>query len=144
MKIIYRLLVFSILLTFCNELHSQIGVTGYSTYAFGINTNQNKAISGELKTFANRDLDDILLEGDIFFNFNSGKNHRFSIGVGINMGPFLGDDNFNSITTPIQLEFYPLEDYKKLSFLFELSPEIEGRESIFLRNLWGIRYSFGE
>jgi len=46
-----------------------MGITSYSIYALGINTNQNKMISGELKTFANRAIDDLLMEIDVFYNF---------------------------------------------------------------------------
>jgi hypothetical protein len=45
-------------------------VTSYSIYALGINTNQNKTISGELKTFANRSFEDLLLEIDGFYNYD--------------------------------------------------------------------------
>jgi hypothetical protein len=57
-----------------------MGVTSYSVYSLGINTSQNKTISGELKTFANRAFEDLLMEADIFYNFEPGTYHRFSIG----------------------------------------------------------------
>jgi len=37
-----------------------------------------------------------------------------------------------------------LQNFKKLSFLFEVTPEILSEDGVNLRNLWGIRYTFGE
>ena len=126
------------------ESFSQIGVTSYSIYAIGINTSQNKRISGEIKTFANRPVEDISIEIDGFYNFKPRPYHRFSIGLGINVTPFLGYDQFYALTIPVSLEIYPLQDFKKLSLLFELTPEILTEDGVNLRHLWGIRYTFGE
>ncbi len=54
----FVLLVLSILSL---ESFSQIGITSYSIYSIGVNTSQNKRISGEIKTFANRPVEDISL-----------------------------------------------------------------------------------
>jgi len=124
--------------------YSQIGVTSYSIYALGVNTIQNKMISGELKTFANRTIDDLLMEIDLFYNFKPKTYHRFSVGLGLNAGPFREFDHINAFTIPAQIEIYPLQDFKKLSLLFELATEIVVESDINIRSLWGIRYTFGE
>lgn len=121
-----------------------MGVTSYSIYALGINTSQNKVISGELKTFANRGIDDLLMEIDVFYNFKPRTYHRFSVGVGLNAGPFREYDHIYALTIPAQVEIYPLQDFKKLSFLIELAPELFVEDDVNLRSLWGIRYTFGE
>ena len=144
MKKLTKLFVFTIIVTFCIDTNSQIGITSYSIYALGINTSQNRIISAELKTFANRDIDDLLMEADVFFNFKPGNYHRFSVGVGINIGPFQEGDLIYALTVPLEIEIYPFQNFKKISLLFELTPEITGDNNLNLRNLWGIRYTFGE
>lgn len=137
-----KLVVMILLISTCYECFSQIGITSYSIYALGINTSQNKKISGELKMFANRPIGDLLVEINGFYNFKTRDYHRFSIGIGFNIGPFRGFDNIYALTIPAAIEFFPFKDFKKISFLFELAPELLVEEDINIRWLWGIRYSF--
>ena len=144
MKKQFTFIAITFLLTLSLKSYSQMGVTSYSIYALGINTSQNKMISGELKTFANRAFDDLLMEIDVFYNFEPKTYHRFSVGIGLNVGPFREFDHIHAITIPAQIEIYPLQNFKKLSLLFELAPEIVVESDLNIRSLWGIRYTFGE
>ena len=144
MKKQFTFIAITFLLTLSVKSYSQMGVTSYSIYELGINTSQNKMISGELKTFANRAFDDLLMEIDVFYNFEPKTYHRFSVGLGLNVGPFHGFDQIHAFTIPAQIEIYPLQDFKKLSLLFELAPEIVVESDLNIRSLWGIRYTFGE
>jgi hypothetical protein len=144
MKKQFVFIAITFLLTLSVNSYSQMGVTSYSIYALGINTSQNKMISGELKTFANRTIDDLLMEIDIFYNFKPKTYHRFSVGLGLNAGPFREFDHIYAFTIPAQIEIYLLKDFKKLSLLFELAPEIVVESDLNIRSLWGIRYTFGE
>lgn len=139
----FKFLILIVLSTLSIDSFSQIGVTSYSIYSLGINTSQNKRISGEIKTFANRPIGDILVEIDGFYNFKPRPFHRFSIGLGVNVVPFKEFDQFYALTIPVSIEIYPLQDFKKLSLLFELTPEILSEDGVNLRSLWGIRYTFG-
>ena len=138
-----KFLILIVLSTLSIDSFSQIGVTSYSIYALGINTSQQKRISGEIKAFANRPIGDILIEIDGFYNFKPRPYHRFSIGLGVNVAPFKEFDQFYALTIPVSIEIYPLQDFKKLSLLFELAPEVLAEDGVNLRSLWGIRYSFG-
>jgi hypothetical protein len=144
MKKLFVFIVITFLLTLSVKSYSQMGVSCYSIYALGINTSQNNMISGELKTFANREIDELLMEIDIFYNFNPKTYHRFSVGLGLNAAPFREFDHIYALTIPSQIEIYPLKDFKKLSLLFELAPQIVVEDDIHIRSLWGIRYTFGE
>ena len=144
MKNSIKLLVLAFFVTLCTETYSQIGLTSYSTSAIGINTSHNKKIVGELKTFTNRDIDNLLMEIDVLYNFKQSDYHRFAIGLGLNIGPFRGFDLVNALTIPTMIEIYPLQDFKKISLLFELTPEFIIENNMNLRSLWGIRYTFGE
>jgi hypothetical protein len=144
MKKQFVLIAITFLLTLSVKSYSQMSVTSYSIYALGINTSQNKMISGELKTFANRAIDDLLMEVDVFYNFKPKTYHRFSVGLGLNAGPFREFDHIYAFTIPAQIEIYPLQDFKKLSLLFELAPEIVVESDLNIRSLWGIKYTFGE
>lgn len=144
MKKLFVFIAITFLLTLSVKSYSQMGVTSYSIYALGINTSQNKTISGEFKTFANRTFDDLLMEIDVFYNFKPRTYHRFSVGLGLNAGPFREFDHIHAFTIPAQIEIYPLQDFKKLSLLFELAPEIVVEDDLNIRSLWGIRYAFGE
>jgi hypothetical protein len=135
--------VITVLLTITVNSYSQVGITSYSVYAFGINSSTDKKITAELKAFANRPLDDLLFEAAFLYNFKPASYHRFSAGLGLNAGPFRGFDHIHAITVPVQIEIFPLQDFKKLSLLFELCPEFIVEHDPELRTLWGIRYSFG-
>ncbi len=143
MKIIKMSLIAIAFMTLCLNSYSQLSVTSYSIYSLGINTNQNKRLSGELKTFTNRSFDDLLLETSMFYNMKPSEYHRFSIGVGLNFVPFREFDRLNAFTIPAQLEIYPLQEFRKLSLIFELTPVFIVESDAHLRSLWGIRYSFG-
>jgi hypothetical protein len=123
---------------------AQMGITSYSVYALGVNTSQNKKISGDLKLFANRDVDHVQMETNVFFNFIPKPYHRFSVGAGVNFVPLKDFDRIYAFTFPAVLEIYPLQSFKKLSLLFELTPEWLPEDGVNLRSLWGVRYTFGE
>ncbi|MDP4209553.1 MAG: hypothetical protein Q8928_12135 [Bacteroidota bacterium] len=124
--------------------YSQIGITGYSINALGVNTTQNKPLSCELKVFANRgEFNNTFGEFDVFYNFKPGQYHRFSLGAGFRAMPFNSNNTQTAITIPAAIEIYPLKDFKKISVLFELAPEFY-ENSTNLRSLWGLRYTFGE
>lgn len=137
-----NLVVLVIMLLISMNAHSQLGVTAYSIYALGVNTSQNHRISGELKVFTNRSYKELLTELDGFYNFKSREYHRFSVGLGLNVGPFRDYDNIYAITIPAAIEIFPLKEFKKISILFELAPEIRPGEDLNIRFMWGIRYSF--
>jgi hypothetical protein len=143
MKKISFILLF-ILLSLCFKVQGQIGITDYSFFALAVNTSQNHLFSGEMKVFLNRNIEDILFELDGFFNFKPREYHRFSVGIGANVGPFIEGDPLLALTIPSSLEIYPLKDFKKISILFELAPEIYIEGEVNIRLLWGIRYSFGK
>ncbi len=138
--------IFAVLFFFCFfslNSYSQIGITSYSVYALGVNANQDHKISFELKAFANRDMEDLMLEFAPFYNFKSSTYHQFSVGAGLNVQPFTGDDIVYAITIPGQLQIWPLQDFKRLSLVFELAPEFVVDNDVNLRSFWGIRYAFG-
>lgn len=139
-----KLLVLSVFVILSLDSYAQIGITSYSIYSLGINTSQNKRISGEIKAFTNKYIEDIQIEVDGFFNFKPRPYHRFSIGVGLNVIPFRGFDRIYAFEVPASIEIYPLKDFRKISVLFELSPEILVGEDVIIRSLWGIRYTFGK
>src|SRR5690554_1635271 len=134
MKTLTKLLATIFMALLCLDCFSQMSVTSYSIYSLGINTSQNKMISGELKIFANRPIDNLIMETDMFYNFKPRAYHRFSVGVGINFGPFYGFDHINAITIPAQLEIFPLQKFKKLSLLLELTPEFIIESDINIRD----------
>ena len=144
MKNIAKVAVAAFLAALSLNCWSQIGVTSYSIYSLGINTSQNRPVSGELKIFANRSIESVLMEADLFYNFKARPYHRFSIGAGLNAGPFRDYDFVNAVTIPVQLEIFPLQEFKRLSLMLELAPEFIIDYDVNLRSLWGIRYSFGE
>ena len=144
MKFLKKSLLALSFMTLAFNAYSQLGITGYSVHAIGVNTNQSKKISGELKTFTNRDFEDLVLETDFFYNFKPSTYHQFSVGLGLNFEPFRGFDYLNAFTIPAKLEIKPLQDFKQLSLLFELTPVLVVEGQAHLRNLWGIRYTFGD
>ena len=131
------ILVFIIIGT---EVYSQIGITYYTSNILAVNTSKNNKISGELKVFANSDIENTAMEMDAYYNFKSYEYHRFSIGTGFRLEVFSGEDA--AITVPFKLEVFPFQKFKRVLFLFELAPEIYFDDSVKLRSLLGLRYSF--
>ncbi len=123
---------------------AQLSVTSYSIHAIGVNTTHAKALSGEMKVFANREYDDLLMELSLSYNFPSSEYHQFSAGFGINAIPFADAEPLNAFTFPVQLEVFPLQGFKRLSLVFEVAPEWVFEETLGIRTLWGVRYAFGE
>jgi hypothetical protein len=124
---------------------AQIGLTSYSIYSLGVNTSKDKKISGELKGFFNNKLYDLSFEASVMYNFKARAYHRFSVGAGIDFSPFTGDEDeleWNAISLPCQLEVFPIQTFKHLSFVFELSPQWLFDDEWNFRYLWGIRYTF--
>ena len=135
-----KILFLTIFSLFAFKSYAQISVTSYSTQAIGLNTSKAKSFSGELKTFTNREFDDLWFEFAGFYNFKPKEYHQFSVGLAYRVA-FQEDYAF---TIPVQLAIYPIQDKKQFSIIFELASifEIEGSTS--LRSLWGIRYTFGQ
>ena len=133
---------FLVLLLTSSALYSQLGVTSYSIYSVGVNSSADRIVSGELKLFTNSSLKYSEVEFDLFFNLSSRDYHRFSLGVGLNTLPFQGYEPLNTIVLPVQLEVFPIQDFRKISMIVELSPEMTFDKTFYVRHLWGIRYSF--
>lgn len=121
---------------------AQVHITSYSVYALGVGTNKMKPVSGELKIFANGLVENVQTEVNLFYNFKSGVYHKFSVGAGINFVPFKSYDQVRSFTLPLALEVFPLQEFKSLSLMVEVAPEIMVESNMRLRHLWGIRYTF--
>ena len=133
-----------ILFTLTTVVHAQIGTTSYSIHALAINTNKGKKLSGEMKGFFNRELESTLFELAGMYNFSRKTYHQFSVGLGLNVATFSGIDEINSFTIPLQLEIFPLQNFKQLSLIFDLTPELYLEGDTVIRQLWGIRYSFNK
>lgn len=138
----YKYIFFIILFSLSFEIHSQIGISGYTNYVLGINTSKTKAINLEMKIFANNYIEDLPMELNAFYNFKTKEYHRISIGLGINVSPFRSLDQVNSIVIPTSLEIFPIKDFKRIAVVFELTPEIRIEDDVVIRSLLGIRYSF--
>lgn len=142
MKNIFISLLVLLTLT-ASKSFGQISFSSYSSYAIGLNTDQNKSLSFELKTFTNRNFDDLLFEVNGYYNFKHATYHNLSIGLGLNMQTSSADF-MNAVTLPFVIEVFPFSDFKKLSIVFEISPEYYlNNEEFNLRHLWGLRYNFG-
>lgn len=140
MKKIRKFCIILVLLIICTDVYSQIGITYYTSNILALNTSKNYKISGELKVFANSDIEDIAMELDAFYNFKQHEYHRFSIGTGLRLEIFSGE--YAAITVPFKLEVFPFQKFKRVLFLFELAPEIYFDDPVKLRSLLGLRYSF--
>ncbi|MDR1652866.1 MAG: hypothetical protein LBS01_04340 [Prevotellaceae bacterium] len=123
--------------------YSQISITSYSIYALGINTSKDKKITGELKLFLNENVDNLGAEINGFYNFTKHDYHRLSLGLGVGLYPTSAQISDWGIAVPVQLEVYPLQSFKKLSFVVEIAPSCLFEDMVFsFRHLWGIRYTF--
>ncbi len=128
------------------NLSSQVSITGYSTFAIGAETKLYKNLHGEFRVYTNDILYDSNMEVQFYHGFKSAKYHQIRIGAGINGNLFLGE--VYSLQVPLQLHIFPFQDFKRLAFVIEFAPQwtignVLGTDTLILRNLWGVRYSFG-
>ena len=145
MSFIKTFIIIVFLSTTFTSIQAQIGLTVYSFQGFGVQTSQSNPISGELKVFANRPFEILLLELNGFYNFKPKEYHQFSLGLGINTTPFLSAEAGTiAVLVPLQLTVFPLQDFKRLSLVFELAPvvSLDTIEWSHLRAFWGFRYYF--
>lgn len=125
---------------------SQLSITGYSTFAIGAETKLYKKLSGEFRVYTNDILYDSNLEVQFYYGFAPRKYHQIRLGAGVNGNFFYGE--VNTVQIPLQLHVFPLQDLKQLAFVIEFAPQwitydpIDP-ETLILRNLWGVRYTFG-
>jgi hypothetical protein len=140
----FKYIFFILFLSLSFEGYSQMGVTGFSNYAVGINTTKDRPINFEAKVFTYNYVEDLPIEFNVFYNFKTKEYHRISIGLGINLSPFSSIDQINSIVIPTSLEIFPMKDFKRIAIVFELTPEIRIEDEVVLRSLLGIRYTFGK
>jgi hypothetical protein len=128
--------------------YSQIQVMYYSNNVvaanIGILTNNKYSIDGELKVYTNKKVIDTSTELDIFYKSKSREYHRFSVGLGFKTEFFTDGGDGNKFLVPVKLEVFPLQDFKKLSLLFEFAPVFEFEDQMGLRSLFGISYTFGK
>lgn len=140
----FKFIALSLLLSLAVNSYSQIGASYYIHDVFGINArlfNIGKSdIAGEAKIFSNKS--EIFTEIDALFRFAPGKYHQLGFGLGLNMGI---DYESYQFLLPISLEVFPFKEFKRASFLLELSPGMgwEG-DDYFVRGLIGIRYIMGK
>lgn len=126
-------------------VYSQIGVSTYSIYSLGVNTSKEKKISGELKSFFNRgSYENIRFELSGMYNFKARDYYQFSAGLGVNVAPFYGYDQLQCFTLPVQLEVFPLQNFRQLSLVIEVAPEWYLESDLDIRHMWGIRYTFAK
>lgn len=128
------------------NLSSQVSITGYSTFAIGAETKLYKNLHGEFRVYTNDILNDSNMEVQFYYGFTPSKYHQIRIGAGINGNLFLGE--VYSLQVPLQLHIFPFQDFKRLAFVIEFAPQwtignVLGTDTLILRNLWGVRYSFG-
>lgn len=142
---IKRILTISVLFFVALNVSAQIDLTSYSVYSLGVGINRDKRIGGELKSFLNNEIYNLSLEAALMYNFKARNYHRFSVGLGVNFSPFTGGEDEvegNAFTFPCQLEIFPLQNFKQLSFVMEFAPLCQFTDEWAFRYFWGIRYTF--
>ncbi|MBK9735285.1 MAG: hypothetical protein IPO92_10090 [Saprospiraceae bacterium] len=131
---------------FTSKTLSQVSLTGYSTFAVGAESKIYKKFSGEFRMYTNDILDNTNVELQFYLTLKQSTFHQIKLGAGVNGNVLAGE--INSIQIPFQLHIFPLKDTKKMSIILELAPQWFGFDAIetynvVLRQLWGIRYTFG-
>ncbi len=131
---------------FSSATNAQLSITGYSTFAIGAETKLYKKVNGEFRIFTNNILDESNMEVQFYYGFNPKRYHQIRLGAGINGNIFYGE--VNTLQIPLQLQIFPIQDNKKLALLIEFAPQWLiydplNPETLILRHLWGIKYTFG-
>jgi len=132
--------------------YAQIGISSYNFDVIAVNFDliktDNSSLVVEIKQFAKYDnwgdtKGDTSTELDLHYKFKKREYHRFSIGVGFK-GELFHESGENNVIFPLGLEVFPIPNFKKISLQYECAPGISTTgENLSLRNLIGIRYSFG-
>jgi len=144
MKTVNLLVLF---VCFCTlSANAQLSLTAYSTFALGAETKLSKKLSGEFRIYTNNILHESDMEVQFYYGFAPKKYHQIRLGVGVNGNIF--NEEVNTFQVPVQLHIFPLQEMKRLAFVIEFTPQWLAindlsPDSLILRNLWGVRYSFG-
>lgn len=125
-----------------SSVFSQIGVTAYFGNVLEVNTSKQKKISGGVKVALNNTLFGTSFELSGMYNLKAADYHRFSVGVGVMLAPFQDKDPYCGISIPVQLEVFPLQNFRRLSFVTEVAPQWTADSEAAFRYLAGIRYTF--
>ena len=125
-----------------STVFSQVGVTAYFGNILEVNTDKRKMISGGLKVALNNTLFDTSFELSGMYNFKAADYHRFSMGVGVMLAPFQDRNSYCGISIPVQLEVFPLQNFRRFSFVTEVAPQWTADSEAAFRYLAGIRYTF--
>lgn len=139
--------IFVLFVCFCTfNANAQLSITGYSIFALGAETKVYKKLSGEFRIYTNDILYDSNMEVQFYYGFAPRKYHQIRLGAGVNGNLFYGE--LNTVQFPLQLHIFPLQDLKRLAFVIEFAPQWLAfdelsPDTLVLRNLWGVRYSFG-
>ncbi len=127
------------------DLHAQIMFSNYEKLGFGIGTAlSTKPIDLHLRLGTNNRLVDTRIELAGFYHINESDYHIISLGLAIGLSPF-GDFTQPSLVIPVELQVFPLKDFKRLAFAFEAGPEyLFDDDAVNLRHIWAIRYYFSD
>ena len=139
--ILFKILCICILSLGSIKTYTQISVTSYYVYAFGINTNKDKRISAELKSLLNNSKSDISIDVSGMYNFRKREYHQVSAGLGVN---FESSIKNSKCIIPLQVDVFPFENLKRLSLVMEINSTIYKHTyiGVNIRHLLGIRYTF--
>jgi hypothetical protein len=132
-----KLLFFISLLLYLNS-SGQVGISIYNTKAMGVGFPMNKMIFGEVKAYSNMYIASMRMEADLCINLKRTETLNIYAGIGVLAVPYSGD--YVSFTVPLGLQISPFESPRNLSLVMEIAPEIS--DEVYLRSLWGLRYSF--
>lgn len=146
------IVLLTIIFNSSNKAYSQTGITSYNLNViavnFDIHKSENSSIVLEVKQFAEYDswkdeFGNTSTELDLHFKFKKHEYHRFSLGFGFNVD-FFNEGTHNAVVLPIGLEVFPIPNFKKISIQYEFAPMYFLEDNLRLRNLLGIKYSFGK
>ena len=118
--------------------YSQIGITGYTANAVGINYKFLSRLSVDFKMIT-QNFDETKSHLSLNYSYVKADNYNFYVGAGLSDRAINGD-LVSSIIIPIGFEVAPFESAKKLSFIVEITPNTF---DLSINKFLGVRYSFG-
>ncbi|HZV68515.1 MAG TPA: hypothetical protein VFG10_03195 [Saprospiraceae bacterium] len=144
MPSVFRSGLLAVLLLMFSHLDAQLFISNFEKFGLGIGTRSAQPFILEARIGTNNRLVDTRIELAGLYQLQDETYHSISAGIAIALSPFADVTNIG-LTIPVQLEIFPIPDFKRIALFIEAGPEfLLDQDEVDLRHTWGFRYYFSE
>lgn len=144
LKTIFKAVLLAFFLLIFGHTNAQLFISNFEKFGLGIGTRSAQPFILEARIGTNNRLVDTRFEAAGLYQLQNETYHSISAGIAIALSPFAEAANIG-VTIPVQLEIFPIPDFKRIALFIEAGPEfLLDQDEVDLRHTWGFRYYFSE